>query len=198
MNARIVAVLAALVLLSACSAPSTRPSASAGDDVVASDVPAQGRLRGYVVTRRNGDFVMLGGKEQRREVEYGWDYDRAIGLRRTFDVDGRLIETKELSGADLGLTDLERARAEALVRGQPALRDLVAKADVVLWVGGFAYRKPGDPHCDRGSRCIHAIAAADHGTHAIAHSIVDLQSDRVVYPFYQPAKGEPVQHVHGE
>lgn len=189
--------LAATAVLAACSGPAPKRDAGAGR-VVASDVPAQGRLHGYTVTRRNGDFVMVDGKEQRRDVEYGWDYDHAVGLRRTFDADGHLLETAELTGADLGLTDAERARAEALVRGHPALRELVARPDVVLWVGGFAFRKPGDPYCDRGSRCIHMIAGSDYGTHAIAHAIVDLQSDRVVYPFYQPAEGEPVQHVHGE
>ena len=74
----------------------------------------------------------------------------------------------------------------------------IDKPDVVIWAGGFAFRKPGDPYCDRGSRCIHAIAAADHGDTVVAHAIVDLQSDRVVYPFYQPADGEPFAKPHGE
>jgi len=198
MKLRIIATCAALLALGACAGTATRPAAEARDAVVASDVPAQGRLRGYVATRRHGDFVIVDGREQRREVEYGWDYERAVALRRTFDLDGRLLETKELSGADLGLTETERARAEALVRGHPALRELVAAPDVLFWVGGFAYRKPGDPYCDRGSRCVHVIPGSDFGNHAVAHAIVDLQTDRVVHPFYRPPEGEPIQHAHGE
>ncbi len=173
------------------------PSAKPAFTATAASVPA-GRMRGYVVARRHGDFVLVDGKEQRREVEYGWDYARGLALRRTFDADGRLLETKEMVGANLSLTDAEAERARQLVRSQSDLKAIVDKSDVVIWAGGFAFRKPGDPYCDRGSRCIHVIAAADHGDTAVAHAIVDLQSDRVVYPFYQPADGEPFAKTHGE
>jgi hypothetical protein len=151
-----------------------------------------GRLHGYVVARKHGDFRMHDGKEQRLEVDYGWDYDTGTAYRRTFDEQGNLLEKKEMVGAELVLTEVEIERVRALVRTHPALRSIVDKPDVVIWAGGFVYRKPGDPHCDRGSRCIHAIAADDHGDNAIAHAIVDLQTDRVVYPFYQPSADEVV------
>ena len=126
------------------------------------------------------------------------DYDRAVALRRTFDTQGHLLDTTELAGADLGLTEAEQARARALVRADAQLHALVDRPDVVIWAGGFSFRKPDGNDCVRGSRCIHVIAAADHGTTAVAHAIVDLQGDRVVYPFYQPADGEPVPKFHGE
>jgi len=187
-------VASALVLLAAgCASQPAKKTAAP------SAVPAPaGRMHGYVVARRHGDFVLVDGKEQRREVEYGWDYARGVALRRTFDGDGHLLETREMVGANLSLTEAEAARARQLVRAQPDLKPLVDRQDVVIWAGGFAFRKPGDPYCDRGSRCIHAIAAADHGDTVVAHAIVDLQSDRVVYPFYQPVDGEPFAKPHGE
>lgn len=190
----LVAAAMFVLLVVGCAANPTPPPASVA---TAAPVPA-GRMQGYVVARRHGDFVLVDGKEQRREVEYGWDYARGVALRKTFDVDGHLLETKEMVGANLSLTGAEAERARALVRAQPELKSLVGKSDVVIWAGGFAFRKPGDPYCDRGSRCIHAIAAADQGDTVVAHAIVDLQSDRVVYPFYQPADGEPFAKTHGE
>lgn len=185
------ATIAALASLIAACAASNTPR---------TDAPAMEskRMHGYVVSRRNSDFVMVEGKEQRREVEYGWDYDRAIALRKTFDTDGHQLEAAKLAGADLGLTEAEQARARALVRADARLLALLDRPDIVIWAGGFAFRKADGNDCVRGSRCIHVIAAADHGTTAVVHAIVDLQGDRVVYPFYQPAEGEPGPKFHGE
>jgi hypothetical protein len=190
-------VLAAALLAAGCAAPAAKRGAAASG-VVPSDVPAAGRLHGYVVARRHGDFSLAGGKERRYEVEYGWDYDQATALRKTFDANGTLLKTQRLNGAEFPLTEAERERVRALMRGQPALKPIVDRPGVVIWAGGFAYQKRDDPYCGRGSRCIHAIAAADDGDTAVAHAIVDLQTDRVVYPFYQPAEGEPVGKIHGE
>lgn len=186
------AALALLVAACAHQAP-TNPGAASQ-----AEAHPAGRMHGYVVARRHSDFALHGGKEERREVEYGWDYDHGVALRRTFDQQGRLLETKEMTGANLSLTGQESERARALTRADPRLKAIVEKPDVVIWAGGFAFRKPGDPYCDRGTRCIHVIAAADHGDTAVAHAIVDLQTDRVVYPFYQPVDGEPVAKTHGE
>ena len=193
----VAALGACVVLLAGCVAQPTARTRQ--PPVVApSDVARAGRMHGYVAARRHSDFILVDGKEQRREVEYGWDYDHRVALRKTFDLAGHLLETKDMTGADLALTEAEAGRVRELVRGQPALKSLVDHPDVVIWAGGFAFRKTEDPYCGRGSRCIHAIAAAHHGDAAIAHAIVDLQSDRVVYPFYQPADGEPVGKIHGE
>lgn len=188
-----------VVALSALAGCATQRVTTPGETgLVAEGTPVTGRLHGYIAARRHGDFILVAGKEQRREIEYGWDYDHAIGLRRTFDLDGKLLETKELVGADLPLTSREVERARELVRADPQLAGIVNLPDVIIWSGGFAFRKPGDPSCSRGSRCIHVIAASNHGNTAVAHAIVDLQGDRVVYPFYKPADGEPFGAFHGE
>lgn len=191
-------VVAAVLLAAGCAGGVAQRTGSAASDVVPSDVPAAGRMHGYVVARRHSDFSLDGGKERRFEVEYGWDYEQGFALRKTFDADGKLLKTQQLSGAEFALTEPERERVRALMRGHPALKPIVDKPGVVIWAGGFAYQKRDDPHCSRHSRCIHAIAAADDGDTAVAHAIVDLQTDRVVYPFYQPAEGEPVGKIHGE
>jgi len=154
-----------------------------------------GPLEGYVVARRHGDFRMERGVEQRIQVEYGWDYARRMAFRIVRDTNGVVIDRAALVGADLPLTPRESARVEWLVRTHPAIAPLLGASDVRIWSGGFVYRKPGDLHCDRGSRCVHAIVAADHGSREIAHAIVDLQSDRVVDPFYGALGAKGKEHA---
>lgn len=175
--------LAASLLLAACAAQ-RGGSRMSSDSPVASDVPAAGRMRGYVMERRVGDFVMREGKEVRLEVEYGWDYDRAVGMRKTFDVAGKLLHSEDLVNGEMALNEVEAERVRALVRGQPALKAIANGPDVVIWAEGFLWRVTGDRYCDKGSRCIHAIIAKDKGLTAVGHAMIDLQSDRVVYPFY--------------
>jgi len=188
-----------LMLLTACA---SHPQHSASTDLPqASDVPAEGRFRGYVVERHYGDFFMVDGKEVRRQIEYGWDYDRATGVRKTFDVDGKLLRTEDLAGGEMALSDAEAERVRALVRGHPALKAIANGPDVMIYGEGFLWRVPGDRWCDTGSRCIHAIIAKDNGLTAVGHAMVDLQSDRVVYPFYDGSKfkspsGEQVHAKH--
>ena len=169
-------------LLTACAGPA---SLKHSDAPIASDVPAEGRMHGYVVQRQHSDFYIENGREVRIRVEYGWDYDRGTGVRRTFDVDGKLVRSEDLSGADVRLGAIEAQRVRALVLGHPILHDVVSEPGVKLWTEGFAYRVGGDRYCGLGSRCIHAIASAGpQDLTPVAHAIVDLQSDRVVYPFY--------------
>lgn len=179
-------VILAAALCAACADPSVPVKRSAADTGAAS-AAAPGRLHGYVVGRRHGDFSWKDGKERRYEVEYGWDYDQGIALRKTFDEAGALLSERRVRGEEPPLTEIERARVQALVRGQPELKPLVDRPGVVVWAGGFVFRKSGDPYCGDRTRCIHAIASADGGNTSVSHSIVDLQSDRVVYPFYRPS-----------
>ena len=174
-------VLVITLLLTACAAA---PPKVPVDMPLASDVPSAGRLHGYVMERRYGDFSMASGSEVRFEVEYGWDYSRATGVRKTFDSSGRLLRSEDLPGGEMSLSDSEAERVRELVRGHPALKVIANGSDVKIWAEGFLRRVPGDRYCDRGSRCIHAIIAKDNGLTAVGHAMVDLQSDRVVYPFY--------------
>lgn len=146
-----------------------------------------GRMTGYIESRRVTDFCPdqdQRADDERCTVTHGWDYDRGVNIVRTYDSAGTLISTVEPPGADLSLTPAESARVEALVRADPRTRDIVNKPGVMFWAGGFAMRMPGDAWCDRGSRCIRAIAAVDGGDTAILHSVVDLMIDQVVYPDY--------------
>ncbi|MEZ5462791.1 hypothetical protein [Dokdonella sp.] len=170
-----------------------------GSEVVSADNHA-GRMTGYVESRKVTDFCPdqdQRADDERCTVTHGWDYDRGVNIVRTYDPAGKIISEVEPPGADLSLTPAESARVEALVRADPRTRDIVNKPEVMFWAGGFAVRMPGDPWCDRGSRCIRAIAAVDGGNTAILHSVVDLMTDQVVYPDYQPL-GEKLSGNNGE
>lgn len=174
--------------------------ASGGSGTSASGIDHSGRMRGYVESSRVTDFCP--DQRQRRDderciVTRGWDYERGVTIVRTFDPAGRLIDTVEPPGSDLSLTAAEKARVEALVRMDPRTRDIVDKPAVVVWAGGFVMREPGDPWCDRGSRCIRAIAASDGGNNAILHSVVDLMRDEVVYPVFPPEGEKPADRDRG-
>lgn len=197
MNIRSVVCAALVMLLASCAMQAPSRSAKSAALGVNRASP-NGRLHGYVTARRVSDFIMVAGKEHRRVVEYGWDYDRAQGVRKTFDDDGDLLETRQIPAANIPLTPIEVARVHALVHAQPELTSLFDKPDVVIWGDGFAYRDPNDPDCGPGTRCIHVIVAADYGDTAIDHAIVDLQNDRVVHPFYQPSDIHPIGKSSGE
>lgn len=139
-------------------------------------------MKGIVVNRSYEDFFVHDGVETRRRIEFAWDYGRGTAIRRTYDLDGRLLSTEDLGGAEMHATPAEDERVKALVHGYPGLRDIAARDGVVIWGGGFVMRAPGDRYCDRGTRCIYAILAEDDGFTPIRRAIVDLQRDRVVYP----------------
>lgn len=180
----IIASLVAAIALTGC-ASNLQTRADTAPELVASDVPESGRMHGIVVNRRYGDFFMVDGKEVRREIELAWDYDRGTAVQRTYDTSGKLLQTEDLREAQMRLTPAEDERLHALVLGHPALKDVVNNPDVVIWGGGFLLREAGDRWCDFGSRCVHAIMSTGPGlTVPVAHAIVDLQRDRVVYPFY--------------
>lgn len=151
-------------------------------ELVASKVSDAGRMKGIVVNRSYEDFFVHDGVETRRRIELAWDYDRATAIRRTYALDGKLLQTEDIAGAEMRLTPLEDDRVKALVNGYPILGEMARQPGVVIWAGGFVMRKPGDRYCDRGTRCIYAILAEDGGFRPIRRAIVDLQRDRVVYP----------------
>lgn len=155
-----------------------------------SDVDHSGRMRGYVESSKVTDFCPDQGSrrdDERCVVTRGWDYDRGVTIVRTYDPDGRLIGTVEPPGANLSLVPEEKARVETLVRSDPRTSAIVNKPGVLIWTGGFVMREPGDPWCDKGSRCIRAIAYVGDGQTTVLHSVVDLMRDQVVYPDYVPS-----------
>jgi hypothetical protein len=175
------AVLALLALAGCASTPRTGP-ARATPELIASDVPDAGRMKGIVINRSYEDFFVHDGVETRRRIELAWDYERATAIQRTYDLDGKLLRTEDLASAEMRLTPAEDDRVKALVLGYPDLRSIATEPGVVIWAGGFVMRKQGDRYCDRGTRCIYAILAKDGGFKPLRRAIVDLQRDRVVYP----------------
>jgi hypothetical protein len=151
-------------------------------ELVASNLSDAGRMKGIVVNRSYEDFFVHDGVETRRRIELAWDYDRATAIRRTYDLEGKLLQAEDIAGAEMRLTPIEDERVKALVLGYPDLRPIATHPGVVIWAGGFVMRKPGDRYCDRGTRCIYAILAEDEGFRPLRRAIVDLQRDRVVYP----------------
>ncbi|HEY6941150.1 hypothetical protein [Dokdonella sp.] len=179
---RILLVALSLSAFAGCASVSGPRPAPPAPELVASDVPEAGRMKGIVINRSYEDFFVHDGVETRRRIELAWDYDRGTAIRRTYDLDGKLLQTEDVVGAEMRLTPLEDERVKALVRGYPGLREIAARDGVIIWAGGFVMRKPGDRYCDRGTRCIYAILAEDGGFTPIQRAIVDLQRDRVVYP----------------
>lgn len=178
--------LAIPLVLAACA---SQQAANSSTD----SVDHSGRMRGYVESSRVTDFCPDQASrpaDARCIVTRGWDYVQGRTIVRTFDPLGRLLDTQYPPGADLSLTQAERARAETLMRADWRTRDLINQPGVMLWHGGFAMREPGDKFCDKGTRCIRVIAAVNNGDDVILHSVVDLMSDRVVYPFYVPSGRE--------
>ena len=192
--------LFAAALLAACASTSHRAGgpAAPAPELVASDAPAQGRMRGIVVNRSYEDFFVRNGEETRRRIELAWDYGRGTAIRRTYDMQGTLLLSEDLPGAEMRLTQAEDERVKALVRGYPVLGELAAQPGVIIWAGGFVMRKPGDRYCDAGTRCIYAILAEDGGFTPIRRAIVDLQRDRVVYPDFDAESRHDVTSTVGK
>lgn len=201
----VVLVFAAATLSGCAGSPDTRSSIDhPSPSVIASvdgapvfptngtafQIDANARMRGYIESSRATDFCPGPKKwrpDQRCVVTRGWDYSKAETFVRTFDPEGERLDEVVEPGADLSLVPAEQQRVESLLRAEPTLAPVVNRPSVRVWAGGFVFRKPGDPFCDRGSRCVHAIAGANNGEDAIAHAIVDLMTDKVVYPDYKPA-----------
>ena len=162
---------------------------SVAQDIVRALTPVAGKFDkqpehfendAYVVTSAVGHLVEIKAPEE-YEVKRGkWSFAHLPVVPPHFD---------------LAPIDKAKTRLNAvvkLVKRKDVTR--LIKPDVMLWHGGFAMREPGDPFCDRGSRCIRVIAAVNNGDDVILHSVVDLMSDRVVYPDYVPS-GRKAAHL---
>jgi YD repeat-containing protein len=189
---RLLSILAAVVV-AGCAGSLTGGDAEevvSAHAPVASVVDPSGRMRGYEMNRRVDDVVKLDGLDVRRSVEYGFDYDRGTTLQRTYDAEGRLIEEKLLPSRALRATEREEARLRELVAGHPTLGPVMRRPGLLVHAGGFVVYRPGDPYCSAGSRCIRFIVSAGDGSEQVIHAVVDLVSDRVVYPHYPDPSGQ--------
>lgn len=184
-------VVAALALvLAACAGKAPVADAPDAPWVAApSEAPWHGRQMHLV--REFTELFKEDGQDRRRQVQHLWDYSRGVAVRRMLSMEGELLRVEDEPFRALRGTDEEQAIAFQRVREHPQLSASAAIADAE-WFGGFAYREPDDPYCDAGSRCIHVMVTVDRGVRRIIHAIVDLQTDRVVYPFYDPALSRPI------
>jgi hypothetical protein len=200
-NTALLAVFAAATLGGCAHQKASDGTALGGRADASKAIPADpaGRMHGYVESRQITDFCPGRASEAVRcAVTYGWDYDRGVAVRRMYDPDGKLIESQDIGPATVALTEIETARVEALVRADPRVAPIINRPGVKIWRGGFIYIRPGDAHCGERSRCVRAIAGEHDGEDAVSHSIVDLMTDRVVYPFYQPTGAELADHPKGK
>lgn len=153
-----------------------------GEPVASAADPA-GRITGYQFARRYQDVVKTDSGVVSQTVEYGFDYDRRVTVRRIFDADGALVAEDLFEAESLHANPAESARVRELVETHPQLGPLMTQPGLHVHAGGFVVREPGDPYCDIGSRCLRFIVSKGDGSQTVIHAIVDLVSDRVVYPF---------------
>jgi hypothetical protein len=146
-----------------------------------------------VVTRSYEHEIKTDRGVQRQTVEYAWDYSDAVVKERTLGPDGIVAGERDVPGQILRATEQELEWAFDLARSHPDLRKSVTSEGVRLY-GGFILMKADDAHCHLRSRCVYVFASqgAD-GSRKVAEAIVDLQSNRVVYPNYRPDTTDPIQ-----
>ena len=194
-----VATLAA-ALLAACAGPRVQRmpqaprtlahvSSSAGETgpgVSATKASRDIVLPSYVVVRRYDDVFREDDRNVPVTVEYGWDYLRRSAIERVYARGSDTLRSERaIAGLTLNVSDAELELAFALVREEPQLATVLSQPQLNFY-GGFSYEEADDPDCGAGSRCIHVIISAGDGQRAVAHSIVDLATRRVVHPFYAP------------
>lgn len=174
-------------VLAACAGPAQRAGASA--DATAIGRPADRTW----VERRSWEHEVkeADGGLRRERVVLGWDYGRALAIERHYDVTGQLLSERQLAGMVLRATEEEQEWAFDLVRRHPDLRASVTAPYVHLY-GGFIHMLPDDPHCHEKSRCVYVFASLEDGSRKVAQAIVDLQSNQVVYPHFEPETTRPL------
>lgn len=194
---RFLPVLLAAALAACAAAPQRTTSAGAADAAVHSDDPVAsaadpaGRLRGFQLARSYSDVVRINGENVQQKVEYGFDYDRAVTVRRIFDASGTLMSVDTFEAESLRANPAEEARLHELVRTHPQLGPMMDAPDLLVHSGGFVVREADDPYCGLHSRCLRYIVSRGDGSIPHIHAVVDLVRDRVVHPFYDdktPAK----------
>lgn len=170
------APLLALLMLTGCQ---SGPTASVRD----------ARASGVVVVRSYDDVFKIEGRDVPVHVAYAWDYDRAVATERVTDPQGKVLSQSDQPDLTLNLTDAEKAYALELAAAHPDLAAQIENSDYLY--GGFSYREANDPDCYIGSRCVHVVASAGDGHRKLVHAIVDVQTGRVIHPFFGGAETTP-------
>lgn len=153
-----------------------------GDRGLSSQPPAGHRIE---VIRSYEHEIKTPDGPVRQVVEYGWDYTDAVTVERITTPDGKPVSFRQVPGESLRATEGELQRAIEIAKQHDDLRETLA-TDGAHFEGGFTHMIPDDPYCHLRSRCIYVFATLDQGRKKIAQAIVDLQTGRVVYPFFDP------------
>jgi hypothetical protein len=124
--------------------------------------------------------------EQWQRVEYGWDYTDAVSYELTTDLDGNKLMFRHVPGQILRATEREQEVANDLVRRHPALAATAATPGAAF-EGGFILMERDHPHCHLKSRCVYVLVSTDNGRNKIIQAIVDLQTEQVVDPNFDPS-----------
>lgn len=126
------------------------------------------------------------GETQWQRVEWGWDYTDAVAYELITDLQGAEIEFNQLPGVTLKPTENEMARAVAMVKAYPELAATAATPGA-FFEGGFILMEPDHAVCHLKSRCVYVLASTNNGRNKIIQAIVDLQTEQMVDPNWDPS-----------
>lgn len=188
MTSRSILVLAMILAGSGCATQSI-VRGSGGD--AGTDLASTSDSRRWVIAHRFSHEAKTSNGAQWQSVEYGWDYDQAVAFERTSTMAGELVSHVERPGLILRATEAEQQVAIDLVKRHPDLAATVSRPDAVF-ESGFIHMELDDEHCHLKSRCVYVLVVLDQGRTKIAQSIVDLQTERVVYPVFDPVMIDPI------
>lgn len=181
-------VLSGLVLSAFLTGCASTPSSTA------SDAPAtSGGARALLASHRTEkvrsyehEIKTPDGGTQWQRVEWGWDYTDAVAYEFITDLQGVEIEFNQLPGITLKPTEKEMAKAVAMVKAYPELASTAATPGA-YFEGGFILMEPNHAVCHLKSRCVYVLASTDHGRNKIIQAIVDLQTEQMVDPNWDPS-----------
>jgi len=176
MPSRLTAALAALAFLAIGTAPVGLAQNAANVHV----------LRDYV-----DDVKLADGTSAQWRIVVTYDPASGETVRTVADESGRVIERTATTESLARPSEEEIARAEALVRADTEVAELIAAARQPVVQGGFILlREEGHP-CGPGSRCLQFdVADVDEAARRVErlrYVIVDLRTDSVVSNDFDPA-----------
>jgi hypothetical protein len=166
--------------LSACAATPTPQAQTDGEKLGLGPRPS-----GKALVREYLDTNKVDERTEERWVRLYWDYSRGVAVEERTSKSTGAMQSIDQPGMSLSATPTELERAFALVRGHPDLKATLDRTDIDFF-GGFRLMEMDDPNCGAKTRCVHVIISGPpNGQTSVAHAIVDLMADRVVYPFYR-------------
>ena len=165
-------------------------SAEKFDQLYVGDLPAKAIKIDY---KKNGNIkeVMVSSWVDRvktvggvvyRKFEQGYSYKKKKGYLKTYDDKGDLLSTKWSKKIDGGVSEEEVLVAFELFKNNKIVINHLAKTDMLLTIhGGFNFQD--NKKCKLGKRCVHVFASTSE-VGIMAHSIIRLSDQKVVYPNY--------------